>query len=596
MTTSTESLRWDLGKLYAAPTDPAIDRDLAEALTGAKALRERYYGKLAGLTPAQLQATFVEFEARSNGMGKLGAYAGLLFAADSSSDDAKALYARMRAQLTEIHTELQFLDIELQGISDEVFQTFLDAPELLTYRYYLERVKKYAPHTLAEGEERLVALKDVTGQQAWSQLYTEITAGLKVMMPGPDGDQEVGLSEARSLRADPDRSVRERAQAGVLQVHADKAHVLTYIFNTIFEDHRQMVDIRHYPNAMAPTLIDEDLDPAVIEALMSATEANYKLAQRYYRTKSRVLNIPDFSTHDTLAPYADAVKEVPFKEGKRIVLESFASFSATFAEEAEGFFTHGYIDVPPAPGKQGGAFCSGMRPGMHPYVLLNYTDHLQDVLTLAHELGHGIHFLLAGEKQSLFNYYPITPLAETASTFAEMVTVNRLLALETDPLVRRQLLATRIEDAISTIMRQVMYTRWEQKAHALRAEGAVSAEAYCRIWSELNEQIYGRAVKTGPFDQWGWISIPHLIKHRFYCYSYAFGQLLVYALYQQYREDGEAFVPKLMDLLSAGGSAPAHELLARIGVDISDPDFWRKGFTLLEGMLEEFEAAVAESA
>jgi oligoendopeptidase F len=599
MSTSTAeaALRWDLGKLYAGTADPAIDADLRTSLERARGLRERFYGKLAGLTPAAMKEALVAFETLSNDMGKLGAFASLAFAENSNDDAAKALYGKMRAQLTEIHTEIQFLDIELQAIPEERFATFLQAPELAAYRYYLERVKKYAPHTLSEGEERLVAIKDVTGQQAWTQLYVEITAGLKVKLRGKDGtEQELGLSEARALRSDPDRKVREEASIGVLKAHAEREHVLTYVFNTVFEDHRQMVEVRDYQDPMAPTLLEEDLDPAVVEALMSATEANYRLAQRYYRTKARVLGIPDFATHDLLAPYATDVKQVPFEEGKRIVLESFASFSPKFEQEAKGFFDGRYIDVPPAPGKQGGAFCSGMRPGLHPYVLLNYTNNLQDVLTLAHELGHGIHFILAGERQSLFNYYPITPLAETASTFAEMVTVNRLLQLETDPLVRRQLLATRIEDAIATIMRQVMYTRWEQQAHARRKEGAVPADVYCRMWADLNEQVYGRVVKTSEWDQWGWISIPHLVKYRFYCYSYAFGQLLVYALYQQYREEGEAFVPKLVDLLAAGGEAPAHELLARIGVDIRDPAFWRKGFRLLEGMLEEFEAAVAESA
>lgn len=588
-------LRWDLAKMYRGVDDPAIDADLRESLARAKVLRQSYHGKLAGLTPSALRACLIAYETLSNDMGKLGAYASLAFSTNSNDDGAKGLYARMRAQLTEVHTEMQFLDIELQDISEEAQAAFLAAPELATYHYYLERVRKYAPHTLSEGEERLAAVKDVTGTQAWTQLYVEITSGMKVSLPGPTGVHEVTVAEARAMRADPDRKLREQATLGVLKAHEAREHVLTYIFNTVFEDHRQMLELRDYQDPMAPTLLEEDLDPAVIEALMTATESNYRIAQRYYRTKARVLGISDFSTHDLLAPYAEEVKDVPFTEGKEIVLQSFASFSPRFETEARGFFDGNYIDVPPAPGKQGGAFCSGMRPGMHPYVLLNYTGNMQDVLTLAHELGHGIHFLLAGEKQSLFNYYPITPLAETASTFAEMVTVNRLLQLETDPLIRRQLLATRIEDAISTILRQVMYTRWEQRAHARRKEGTVPAEEYCRIWAELNEEIYGRFVKTSEADRWGWITIPHLVKYRFYCYSYAFGQLLVYALYQQYREEGEVFVPKLMDLLAAGGSAPAHELLARIGVDITDPAFWRKGFTLLEGMLEEFEAAVAEA-
>jgi oligoendopeptidase F len=595
MTTQTTdaALRWDLAKLYASSDDPRIEQDLARALADAKALRQRYYGKVPGLTPAQLREAFETFERHSNELGKLGAFASLAFSADSSDEAAKGLYARIRGDLTEIHNEMQFFDLELQQAPAETFDAWKAAPELTDYRYYLERVRKYTPHTLSEGEERLAAIKDITGVQAWTQLYMEITSGLKVTLELPDGPREVTVSEARALRADPDRAVREAATVGVLKTHADRAHVLNYIFNTVYEDHRQQLEYRKYEDPMAPTLLDEDLPPAVVEALMAAVESRYGLVHRYYRTKARVLGIPDFATHDLLAPYAEATREIGFADGKKIVLDCFASFSDGFADRARGFFDERYIDVPPAPGKQGGTFCSGMRPGLHPYVLLNYTNKMNDVMTLAHELGHGVHFLLAGERQSLYNYYPITPLAETASTFAEMITVNRLLALETDPAVRRQLMATRIEDAVATIMRQVMYTRWEQQAHARRKEGTVAPEEFCKLWADLNQQVYGDAVQTTAWDSWGWISIPHFVKYRFYCYSYAFGQLLVYALYQQYREEGEGFVPKFMDVLAAGGSAPATEILSRVGVDITDPKFWNKGLDLLEGMLAEFEEAVA---
>ncbi|MFP5503094.1 MAG: M3 family oligoendopeptidase [Candidatus Sericytochromatia bacterium] len=593
MSTSTDtSQRWDLSKLYTGVDDPAIEAHLKAAHTEAKAIRDRYHGRVASLSAEQLAEALVEQERYSNMLGKLGAFASLAFSADTNDERIKALYARIKTELTEVHNELQFFDLELQQVPEADFNRLLDAEVLAPYRYHLERVRKYTPHTLTEPEEVILALKDVTGVSAWSQLYTEITSALKVTLDLPDGPKVVTVSEARAMRSDGDRRVREAATKGVLKTHADESHVLTYIFNTVYEDHRQTIQLRQYENPMAPTLLDEDLAPEVIEALMSAVEGHYHLAHRYYRTKARVLGIQDFASYDLLAPYAEKEKEVAYDEGKQIVLDSFRSFSPRFESLAQGFFDGRYIDVPPAPGKQGGAFCSGMRPGLHPYVLLNYSQKLDDVMTLAHELGHGIHFLLAGERQNLYNYYPITPLAETASTFAEMITVNRLLALETDPMIRRQLLASRIEDAVSTIMRQVMYTRWEQQAHAARAHGIVPAEEYCRLWSEGNQAVYGDGVKMTEWDQWGWITIPHVVKYRFYCYSYAFGQLLVYALYQQYQEEGESFVPKFLDVLAAGGNAPAGAILARVGMDIKDPAFWQKGLTLLEGMLKEFEAAV----
>ncbi|HEY9721544.1 MAG TPA: M3 family oligoendopeptidase [Oscillatoriaceae cyanobacterium] len=591
-TTQQAHLRWDLSKLYWGPDDPQIDTDLARAHQEAEAFRTRYYGKVHTLSTDALREALVAQEAFSDELGKLGGYASLAFSANTQDEAIKSLLARVRVELTELMNAVQFFDLELQSVPDDAYKAYLEAPVLANYHYHLERLKKYAPHTLSEGEERVLAIKDVSGLGAWSQLYTEISAGLKVSLELPDGPREVTVAEARALRSDPDRRVRDAATVGVYKTYAAQSHVLTYIFNTIYEDHRQTLQLRNYDDPMAPTLLDEDLEPEVIEALMSAVESHYPLVQRYYRTKAKVLGISDFGSHDTLAPYSEVERQVPYEEARRIVLDCFASFSPAFSERAKGFFEEAYIDVPPAPGKQSGAFCSGMRPGMHPYVLLNYTNRLDDVMTLAHELGHGVHFMLAGEHQTLANYFPILPLAETASTFAELITVNRLLALETDPLVRRQLLAARIEDAVTTIMRQVMYTRWEQRAHALRAKGVVAPEEYCRLWLEGNQAVYGDAVKRSDWDQWGWITIPHLVQYRFYCYSYAFGQLLVYALYQQYREEGEAFVPKLLDVLSAGGSAPASVILRRVNVDIKDPAFWQKGLALLAGMLEEFEAAV----
>lgn len=593
MATPTTESRWDLGKLYAGTDDPRIPADIEAALAGSKALRERYYGKVAALSPTELVAAFQAFEAHGLSMQKLFSFPSLSFSADSTNQAVKSLLDRVRTELTEAYNELQFFDLELQHASDDVYQAWRAAPELATYHYYLESVRKNTPHTLSEGEEQLVAVKDITGVAAWSQLYIELTAAMKVKLSLPDGEREVTVSEARTLRGDTDREVRKAATEGVLKTHADSQHVLTYIFNTVYEDHRQSLEYRHYDQPMSPTLLNQDLPEAVVEALMKATESRYDLAQRYYRTKARVLGIQDFATHDLLAPYQGGSHDFGFDEGKRIVLDSFGAFSEVFAKEAKGFFDDRYIDVPPVPGKQGGAFCAGVAPGQHPFVLLNYTNKMKDVMTLAHELGHGIHFLLAGQAQTPMNYYPILPLAETASTFAELITVNRLLELEKDPAVRRQLLADRVEDAIATIMRQVMYTRWEQQAHARRKEGTVSAEEFCRLWAAQNELVYGDAVRTSEWDSWGWISIPHLIVHRFYCYSYAFGQLLVYALYQQYREEGEAFVPKFLDVLAAGGSAPAQEILARVGMDITDPKFWSKGLDLLEGMLKEFEESVA---
>lgn len=588
--------RWDLSRLFAGGDDPQLELDFVHVRHEAKGLRERYLNQVANLSPAQLRQALERFEAHYNALGKIGTFASLSFSANTSDEKTKALFTRIRTELTAINNEVQFFKLELQALPQPRFEEFSRAPELTSYRYYLEKLRKALPHTLTEPEERLLAVRDVTGVQAWAQLYTEITAGLTVTLALPDGPKTMNVESARALRSDPDRRVREVATQAVFASHAAEAHVLTYIFNTIYEDHRQTCKLRHYDQPIAPTLANEDLAPAIVEALMATTEANYPLAQRYYRAKAKVLGLTDFASHDVIAPYTKTETHVSYAEAQAIVLECFSAFSPRFGELAKGFFDGGYIDVPAAPGKQGGAFCHGIRPGLHPYVLLNFTHQQDDVMTLAHELGHGIHFLLAGERQSVYNYYPILPLAETASTFAEVITYNRLLAEEKDPKRRLQLLAARVEDAVSTIMRQVMYTRWEQRAHDARAQGVVSREDFCRLWEAENAKLYGDAVQRGEGDKWGWITIPHLVKYRFYCYSYAFGQLLVYALYRKYQAEGPAFVPQILELLAAGGSAPAPEILKRLGVDIQDPGFWQGGFDYVAEMLAEFEQEAAAQA
>lgn len=589
--TAEPTLRWDLGDLYAAPNDPQIAIDLERLHSDAKDFRRRFHGRVIDLSPRTLHEAIVETEDFLARLRRLTGYATLLFSADTESEPIKILYERLRNEGTAIGNLLQFFEVEVKAMPEERFAPLLEAPELSTYRYYLHSLRKFAPHSLSEAEERLVALKDITGAQAWAQLYTEISASMRIPVVTRDAAKRLTVTEVRALRTDPDRHVRKDASQALFQSHADRSHILTYIFNTLYQDHAQNLKLRQYPSAIAPTMLSDDLHEGVVDALMTATEANYDIVQHYYRIKAKVLDIPDFASYDTLAPYAETVRTIPFPQGRDIVLDTFSRFSPDFASIARSFFENRWLDVPSAPGKRGGAFCAGVAPDLHPYILLNYNERLEDVATLAHELGHGIHCVLAG-KQTLHNFHAVTPLAETASTFAEIVVLDRMLADERDPAVRLQLLAKRLEDAVSTIFRQVMYTRWEMRAHARRAEGTVSADDYSAIWSEENARLYGPGVEMTELDRWGWLTIPHLALYRFYCYSYAFGQLLVYALYQQYKEEGEAFLPKLLNVLKAGGSDEPAAILQQVGVDIADPNFWKKGLALLRGMLTEFEAAL----
>ena len=339
----------------------------------------------------------------------------------------------------------------------------------------------------------------------------------------------------------------------------------------------------------SPTLLEDDVEEEVFRALVETTEAAYGLVHEYYALKARALGLSELRGHDLLAPYGSTPSSIPYPDACQIVLHTYEAFDETFGAITREFFARNWIDVPAVAGKQGGAFCAGISPRLHPWILLNYTDRLEDVATLAHELGHGIHFMLS-RKQSLFDFQAVTPMAEMASTFGELLVLERLLKTETDPEVQRQLRAKRFEDAIVTVFRQIMYTRWEWRVREAARSGPLGPETFCQIWLEETNRLYGQSVEFDPLERWGWSTIPHLSQHRFYCYSYAFGQLLVYALFQKYRDEGASFVPGFLDVLRAGSSASPSQILAGIGQDIRDPNFWQRGITYLSSTLADFAA------
>jgi oligoendopeptidase F len=584
--------RWDLSHLYKSPDDAGIARDLERATKMADDFAARFRGKVAQLSPADLAAALVETEALMDVAYRPPMYASLLHSTQSDDPKAMALYVEAQEKTTDVFNRVQFFDVELKRAPDDVFARWLAAPALAGYAHYLRRVRKSAPHTLSEAEEQLSAIKNLTGRSAWARLYDEITSSWTFEFDA-DGEKKTrSLAEIRALRSHADRDVRKRAQAAVLDKHAQHAQVLTYLTNTIFQDHKLETDLRKFPDVLAPTALDDEIPAPVIETLMSSVEERYPVVHEYYRLKARALGLGDFATYDLLAPYSESERQVSFADAQKLVLESFAQVAPPFADAARAFFDERRIDAEPRPGKRDGAFCAGMLPGLPPYVLANYTGRLDDVSTVAHELGHGVHFVLAGRKQSALNYWPTTPMAETASVFGEMVLVRNLLAAEKDPATRRQLLASRIEDSIATIFRQVAYTRYELNAHIRRQEGVVPPDDYSGLWSTEMKRLYGDSVRQGDIDRWGWITIPHLVHHRFYCYSYAFGQLLVYALYRQWEREGDAFVPRYIELLEAGGSDEPAVLAKKAGCAIDDAAFWRAGLDIFQRMVEEFAAAV----
>lgn len=593
MSSSSTEITWNLDDLYQGPADPRIEADLAGLSEQAQSFAESYRGRVAQMEPSALRDALRRLEEiMTLGYRSLG-YASLAFAAQTQEAQLQALLARVREATTEAFNRLVFFDVELKTASEEEFARLAGAPELEGFRHHLESLRRFAPHTLSEPEERLFAQMRLTGASAWSQLYTEVTSSLRFPVQTDGQTVELTDAEVRALRTRPDRDLRRRAGESLYTVYSDHSRVLGYIFNTLFQDHRMVLGVRSYSDAIEPTALSNELSPEVIELLLSSVESHYGLVREYYRLKASILGLEgDFRYHDVLAPLQGEEREYSFDQARELVLDAYGRFDPKMSQAARRFFDGHWIDVSPRAGKRGGAFCSGMLPAYHPYVLVNFTGRVRDVFTLAHELGHGVHFYLA-RRQTPLNFSPTTPMAEVASVFGEILLSRHLLAGESDSLARRDVLSGMIEDAIGTVFRQTMYTRWEQRAHDRRSRRVATTEEYSALWSEENDRLYGDSVAFDDLDRWGWITIPHFVHYRFYCYSYAFGHLLTFALYSKYLEEGEAFASRYLELLAGGGRDRPEKLLSSVGLNPLEPGFWEKGFQVLEGLMAQFKEVVA---
>ncbi|RTI59786.1 oligoendopeptidase F [Thermus scotoductus] len=568
-------MEWDLSDLYLSPEDPNLERDLAEALNLASSLDPKDL-----LHPSRAEGLFRRYEEALEKAYKPLNYASLYFATRTQDPVAKALLDRVRNRYTEVRNRLVPLEVALRKLPEEAFQALLEHPGLADLRHFLQRQRAYAPHTLSEREEELLNLKGLVGRSAWSQFYTEYTGRFRFRV----GERELTEMEVRALRRDPDPKVRREAHRELYGKLMAEAPTLSAVFNAVFLDYLQDLRLRGYRHPLEPVALRDEVEVKDIEALLEATRAHYPLVEAYYRWKARRLGLEKTPSPDLLAPLAREKPKVPFEEAQDLVLTAFHRFSPEVGRIAREFFEKRWIDAYPRPGKRGGAFCSGGLPSTHPYVLLNHTDDLDAAHTLAHELGHGVHFYLA-RKQRLLNFGASTPLAETASVFAEILLDNLLLE-RLSPEERTLLLAERVEDAINTLFRQVMYTFFERRSLEARREAALSPEAFHGIWQEEQGRLYGDAVDWTELDQAAWAGIPHFVHYRFYTYSYALGYLVVLALYGKYQEEGKAFVPKYLGILEAGESQSPKEILAQAGIDLASEAFFQYGFGVLESWLK----------
>lgn len=584
---------WDLSDLYAGPDDPRIERDLADALAAAQRFAERYRGRVAALNAAELAGALDELEALEEPAHRAGAYAQLLFAADTATPRHGALLQRVQERASEIRNALVFFELEWVALDDAEAEKRLADPALARRRHLLSTMRRYRPHLLSEPEEKILEELANTGARAWSRLFDETLAALRFRFEGPDGPVEKSEEELLALLYDPDRETRRRAADALTEGLRANARLLTFVFNTLVQDKASRDRLRRYPDPAAERHLANEIEPETVAALMQACEARHDLVHRYYRLKRRLLGLDRLEDYDRYAPVSAVEGRRSWDEARAVVLAAYRDFAPEMAEIAERFFARRWIDAELRAGKRGGAFSASTVPSAHPYVLLNYTGNLRDVMTLAHELGHGVHQYLARDRGLFEQDTPLTT-AETASVFGEMLVFRRLLREERDPAVRLALLCGKLEDAFATVFRQVVMTRFEEKLHAARrSEGELPVERVNALWMEANRPMFGDAVHLRDAYAWWWLYIPHFVHSPFYCYAYAFGELLVLALVRRYDEEGPAFAPRYLEMLAAGGSESPREVVARTGLDIADPGFWARGLSLLEELLVQAEEAAA---
>jgi oligoendopeptidase F len=583
---------WDLSGLYEGAADPRIETDLATAAHRAQAFAQRWRGAVAPgtLSAAELASALSEWEGIQIIGRRPGFYASLLFAADTQDEAAQRLLEHTQERWAAVETDLVFFTVELTRLPDDAHAHLCEAPELADARHFLEHLRRERPHVLGEAEERVITRKNLAGREAFVRLFEELTGSFRFTLDVDGAEQVLTGEEVLALLSHPDRELRARAYAVYLARFAEHGLVLTGIFNSLLLDHRIECELRRYTDLAEPTHHDNRVSASTVEALMAATEAHYGVARSYFDIKARLLGLPALAITDLYAPLPASPRHVPYPAARDLVLDAFATFSPAFRDHAAAFFHRRWIDAAVRPGKTAGASCSAYAPAANPFIVASYTGSIRDVTTLAHELGHGVHDQLAA-RQRYLNYTPPLTLAETASVFAEMILVRHLLAAGRDPAEHRALLCLTLEEIIATVFRQNVLTRFELAAHERRRSGQLTAHALGELWWQANAALYGDRVEMPPAYRWGWSYIPHFVHSRFYCYAYVFGELLALALYERYRQDGPAFVPRYLELLAAGGCERPATLLARLGCDIEDPAFWNGGFRVIEGLIAELDAA-----
>jgi oligoendopeptidase F len=578
---------WDLSDLYPGPDSPALQADFAKAEQAAKAFSAAHQGKLANMSGGVLAAVIAEYEHIEEILGRLMSYAQLLFSGDSTNADIGRFYQTVSERVTSISSHMLFFALELNRLDEAALEQKLADPALARWRPWLRDLRVFRPHQLSDELEKLLHEKEVTGRSAWSRLFDETVAGMRIPLDG----EQLTVSATLNMLSDRDRSKREAAGRAIGDAFGDNVRLFSLVTNTLAKD-KEIIDTwRHYPRPGSYRNRSNMVEDEVVDALVTAVRADYpRLAHRYYLMKAKWLGLPKLMHWDRNAPLPDDDDGlITWHEARERVLTAYGAFSPDLADVGQRFFDRPWIDATLKPGKAGGAFAHPTVPSAHPYLLLNYHGRTRDVMTLAHELGHGVHQVLAGQQGYLMSGTPLT-LAETASVFGEMLTFRALLDAA-DPKRRRIMLAAKVEDMLNTVVRQVAFYYFERLLHDERRTGELVPDRIGELWMQVQTESLGPAFEFTPEYNVFWAYVPHFIHSPFYVYAYAFGDCLVNALYSVFQSGHPGFQAKYLDMLRAGGTKRHKELLAPFGLDASDPAFWKKGLDVIAGFIDELEQA-----
>ena len=592
---------WDLTRLVPsvpeangsgtlAPSSEAVETllgQLEESVVAFESLREELS---AQMDRAKLIDAMQQYEDINTQAYRLFAYGSLWFSSDTQSPEALTYSNRMNQLQAEIGNRMLFFELWWKGLDDEEAEALLpDAGTYADFRHFLQDMRLTKPHMLEESSERIINLKNTNGSSALTTIYSMLTNRLEFELEVDGELKRMSREEvmAHAYSADPD--MRAAAYQSLYKVYEEEAPILAQIYINLVRDwYNENVTLRSYESPIAVRNLNNDIPYAAVQALLEVARRNAPLFQRYFTLKAKWIGVEKLRRYDIYAPLMESSRDVPYDDAVELVLETFNRFDLDFASKAQRVFDDNHVDSELRKGKRAGAFCATVMPSITPYVLLNYTNKVRDVATIAHELGHAVHSMMA-EDHSILTQHSSLPLAETASVFAEMVMNEQLLAEEKDPLVRREILASSVDDIYATVMRQAFFTIFEEDAHKAIQENA-SPQDLERLYFENLQEQFGDSVELSDEFQYEWVSIPHIYQVPFYCYAYSFGQLLVLSLFRRYQQEGDAFKPGYMRLLARGGSARPQEILEEAGIDMTDPDFWQAGFDVIRDMIDELEA------